>query len=602
LELNPRCLRIIDSMCAENAPGMLNRLVEMGPEIYSTTLLSELLGMPGLPKTIQEKIHDARRPGGNPEGRASICQALIDEGAPDNDQMELSLAALGRMIQETTFVHIFRKAEMMAVHWSVDTSDYTSEIQPLIADHRFRPLIDFYGAANSSTKDKARKALASISWEDLTVTEFPLYWLEKRWQSRNKDPDLTLLGVFRLNMDVSSFDHEAWLAMYDGTLTGQYLDQEIELLQTASPESPWIVRNAIVNQWDPDMVLNWEESRGDYPSIAFALGKKHAQFGEIEDAIRCFNRYLEVSPDRFGYETVADLYKSQKNDEKWLETMKAFLDKPEVIHFEHSLVQFEIAVHYMSNGKYAEALTYANASKDSGGPWGHIVAAKANTRLGRFKEAEALLIQDIKSFARSPIKWLTWCVETGHGDRRAATQAMRDYFERGMDGDGEALTQMAFLHVLEGNRAEAIELLKARVKKAPGVVPLLHIMVLADEQDDRVTRDQAINQLSELKDEKPKDMAFAGELVKAYTEGKMDLPAVNTAISKAEGARRIRFALLMARYQLKHDQKDSAIEFIKQCYIELDHDCPEEILVYQMSRELGMDPLVLRKAASAADK
>jgi hypothetical protein len=99
LELNPRCLRLIDAMCDQTGPGLLNELVEEGPRIFSTTLGSELEKMSRLPQAVIGKVREARRPGGNPEGRETVCQSLIEQGAPENDPLEPSWAALGRRLK-----------------------------------------------------------------------------------------------------------------------------------------------------------------------------------------------------------------------------------------------------------------------------------------------------------------------------------------------------------------------------------------------------------------------------------------------------------------------------------------------------------------------
>ncbi|HET6248966.1 MAG TPA: hypothetical protein VFE47_14815, partial [Tepidisphaeraceae bacterium] len=214
LDANTRCLRVIDAMCNETGPGLLNQLVDIGPGIFSSTLGTELEKTPGLPKAMIDPIRDLRRADGNPAGRETICQALIAQGAPDKDRREPSLAALGRLIQETTFTHVRRKAHLIAMQWGVDASDYVADVRPLVSEHRFKGVIDAYGKLHEQTRDNAIKAMGTVRWEDLTVTELPLYRVEQWAQSRGEGTPNDLLGPIFFDMDAGSFDKEAWIAFF----------------------------------------------------------------------------------------------------------------------------------------------------------------------------------------------------------------------------------------------------------------------------------------------------------------------------------------------------------------------------------------------------
>jgi hypothetical protein len=135
LAIDPRCLRIIDVMCENTGPGMLNELSETGPNTFSQTLGSDLQKVPGFPERLSKEIEGFRRPGGNPDGRMVICRELIDAGKPDRDETEPSWAALGRLIEETTFAHVAREANLIEHQWGVDASDYVQSQQAHIAGH-----------------------------------------------------------------------------------------------------------------------------------------------------------------------------------------------------------------------------------------------------------------------------------------------------------------------------------------------------------------------------------------------------------------------------------------------------------------------------------
>ena len=89
---------------------------------------------------------------------------------------------------------------------------------------------------------------------------------------------------------------------------------------------------------------------------------------KLEDAVRCWKRWIEHSPDYEAYQRLAALYKAQGDDKKRLETLAAFLDQPD--HgLGHALVRVELANHHMSKGDYKTARPFADAAAETGAEW-----------------------------------------------------------------------------------------------------------------------------------------------------------------------------------------------------------------------------------------
>ncbi len=138
LQFNPQCLQVVDAMCDRTGPGLLNTLTEQGPKIFSQSLGSQLGDLPGMPSEIGQMIQSLRQTEGNPQGRETVSQALIDQGTVEKDEGEPSWSALGPLIQETTFAQTRRRAEWLTVHIGVDSADYAAEVRPLVADHPYK--------------------------------------------------------------------------------------------------------------------------------------------------------------------------------------------------------------------------------------------------------------------------------------------------------------------------------------------------------------------------------------------------------------------------------------------------------------------------------
>jgi hypothetical protein len=329
LTLNPRCLRIIDKMCDETGPGMLNELSETGPTVFSQTLGTELQKVPSFPKQLSDQIDGFRRPEGNPTGRETICQELIEMGVPERDAVEPSWTALGRLIQETTFAHIERKANLIADQWCVDASDYVRAVQPLVAEHPFKFVMDVYGlqhAANSNPETLKHTLSEPLSAQmESTLRQMPVYWLETQIQADGPKSAEYYWGWIAKNCDDNSFDTEDLANQWRGQEDTPWDSDALAHLRQASPESPILITTDIRGRWNLVKAAKWEAEHGDYPSVALALGQKYADLHRWHDAERCLRKYIAVSPDQSGYECLADVYKSQQMDDRWLATLKEYL-------------------------------------------------------------------------------------------------------------------------------------------------------------------------------------------------------------------------------------------------------------------------------------
>ncbi|HET6250100.1 MAG TPA: hypothetical protein VFE47_20585, partial [Tepidisphaeraceae bacterium] len=367
-----------------------------------------------------------------------------------------------------------------------------------------------------------------------------------------------------------------------------------------------IVCADILNHWDITKARQWENAHPDYPSIQLALGMKYKEVGLILDSMRCLKQYTKLSPDMKGYEALAELYRSQGQDEQWVATLQEFLDKTEAVSLEHAQVQYQIANYYMDKGKYKEAAPFADAAAETGAAWGLSCGAQAHTGLGEFARAEQLLVEEMEHYSTSPYNWYAWCVETGRGHRDAARSALAKYLrEKGDTISQEDLLQSGIADWVEGKPADGIAALQKRMARAPGPLSLVHLMVLADEAGEAPTRDAAVKQIAGLHDGDPNTIVFAKELARAIgagPDGKLDLAAVDAIISKTSGADQIEFRALTARYLLNHKQKDSATRYVKACYGTFRGYCVGNLLVYQTSRDLGLDPLKLAGIAPEASE
>ncbi len=598
---NPTCLRLIDAMCDSTGPGPLNQLTEQGPAMFSQMLGDRLAKMPQFPQPVADQIQKLRRQEGNPAGRETVCQSLIDAGEVGKDKGEPSWAAMGRMIQEITFTQVQRRADLIADQWGVDASDYVQEVRPIVADHPYKGFIEAYGFVHQNNAQALQNAAADFDGDEMTVNGMLLRPLE--WSSGNQAEDRIYNSIFR-NLDCTSNVLNVVMKAYteDQAARSEWLRK---LLVQADPNSPLLVVAQIRQHWDASKAAKWESDFGDYPSIIFVLGEKYAALKQWPDAERCLTSYIALSPDYRGYEALASVYWYQNQEAQWLATLQDFLKQP-AYGLEQENVQVQIAQYYMAAGAYDKALPYADAAAQTGAAGGLTCAAGAHAGLGKWDEAEQLILEEMNHYSESPFRWYAWCVRLGHGNREAATKALHDYFAAKQDSlSDEDMIQFACLDILEHKDADAMAMFQKRADKFPGPLSQLHVAVLADAARDAETRDSELQLIPDM----PKKVAplhhFAAALRDAVAIGpdaEPDTKVINTATKNATPADRITICYLAGRWHQTRGDKDGAIAYYRRCFFgfegySLDLDLAEDAL-----RQLGVDPLAAERAAAGPEK
>jgi len=582
---------------------MLNELSETGPTLFSQMLGSDLQKFPSFPKTLSDQIDGFRRPEGNPTGRETICQELIALGAPERDGTEPSWTALGRLIQETTFAHIERKANLISEQWCIDASDYAKEVQPSVAEHPFKFMIDVYGLKHSADMETLKRTLnePTLVSMETTMREMPNYWLETQILSCGPESARNCWGWICSNSDFNSFDIEGLENFSQGQENSSWGNSQLSHLRKVSPESPILIASDIRGHWDAAKAVKWEQDHGDYPAVAKALGQKYAALNQWADAERCIRRYLNVSPDYDGYEILAKIYKDQDLTDLWLATLKEYLAHGKDYGLQYSNAQEEIANYYMDKRDYKSALPYADTAAQTASCAGLQCAAAAHTGLEDWATAEQLIVENMNHYSTSPYDWYSWCNHTGHGDLVGATKAMSDYFTNKGDNIGdEDLIQLGCLEMSQEKNAEALATFQKRLKLFPGPISALHIAILYDELHNAASRDAALDQIQAMPEHDTSLGRFAVVLRNAGKSGPDAPPdpgALAAILKNSSDIERIEICALASQYLDDRGQVAEATRYLKLC-IGAEGYCVDRLLVDSKLRQRGLNPWALEQAAT----
>ena len=120
LAITPESYLVCDSMCRYSGVSNRHMTTVHGPVTMRETLAKRLQGMPSLPdataKVLQAQAGQQFDRNLDPAwaagpDRIALIESLVDSGEVAKDQLEPSWQALGRLIEDVTFVHIYRRLE-----------------------------------------------------------------------------------------------------------------------------------------------------------------------------------------------------------------------------------------------------------------------------------------------------------------------------------------------------------------------------------------------------------------------------------------------------------------------------------------------------------
>jgi hypothetical protein len=190
-------------------------------------------------------------------------------------------------------------------------------------------------------------------------------------------------------------------------------------------------------------------------------------------------------------------------DDKWQSSIEKVLER-EDYGLEHAKVNCKIAATLMNQGKFREALPYAEAGAGSGSSWGYRTYLECLTGLEQWDRAEQVARADSLRYRNN--LWFAWCASTGHGDLDAAWQLEQQrlrQFDQLAQTNME-VEEMWYLIAKEDDQA-ALEHVTKIVDTA--YRPWYNMMQvhLADAVDDAKLRDESLAKLAAWKPDNDDD-------------------------------------------------------------------------------------------------
>jgi len=486
LAVNNRCFRVIDGMMEHAGVASGHELTELAPQVMLASLPDEISRMKIVPGSVDEALVAAR---GNADPIANLA-AVPKSFLAATEVSEPSWALAGRILQETNFVHVERRAVFMSQMWGVDCSDYVQSTAPLIADHPLRAYVQSMAMPPGLRAD----FLSSLVVND---PQYKMY-----------DLALAVYTVPQVADHLSGAGIWQYIWWSPANTTGELASRIASNRYDAESERSFAKQLLIVNPYSAlgaavTIWLNWPEAAPhvakwaadfrDDPVVLSNLAGRYVRFRMPEKAEPLLRHLVDIAPDRGYIEQFAGFYLDQGDEDKWLATLQLALKQPEY-GLDHSLVDSEIAWHFLYAGRFDLARRWADASvDDSGGSGSAMECDEAAAEYQHdFAAAEKLVRAEDERYGG--FRWYQWCKRTGHGDV-ATAQNLADQWaaQQLQSGDHSQFQEIALVHLLEYQPGDAKQFLETSMLEQNDAWSALQLALVCDATKDPAGEKQALH-------------------------------------------------------------------------------------------------------------
>lgn len=500
LKLEPACCRALDQLCETQSLGTLRNITEIRQnQIWEP--MYERLQAGNLPDTVKEPLNEHmewlfKLKTGLPF-RKHIIELLKNVAVT---QHEPSVNGLGQLFQEVYFTQTCRKLEFQTDYLSVSVDNVVSEARPLLKDHPYEAFIESYSSVSKDATAAYQRLLSTFNPHELELLSEPL--ITNSYYKLNRDDYTRFFLAAQSNMDPVFQDQLNYqrFVVKQGNYSRNLIGEIAERLLKISPYVPQTVAMNLDanNNYIENHHAEVMERYGDDPEILSALGKRFLKNNNDEKAEETFKRRLDIAPDHTTYTSLADLYQTRGDMDKWKETLQKALRVP-TSGLQNYQIHNKLAYYYMQRGDFELAKPHAEKAAESYSSWGLECGARCSEGLGDMDQAEALMKARSMRYDGNAADWYFWCVRTGYGDLDTARQlAERMILENLNPNHYTRAMEAGIIHLIQGSKPEAFKLFLTTFQKHHDAFSGLHAAVLADELGFTQQRDELLNETAEL--------------------------------------------------------------------------------------------------------
>jgi tetratricopeptide (TPR) repeat protein len=557
LSKNPDSLCVIDLLHMSVGVALNHSTSLMGPQWHGRLLSRELQSVEMLPAKTADLLNDSEL--ADFLSIARVARSL-KEVSRENDPYDPSLASLGADIDALNVLHLFRRALFIRRSLGLDATDVIRSNEAAIADNTWAPMIRTLAVAPTERLEPYQQAIGDFRFVDANgFSSIQLF--------QDIPPELTV-------GEVAACD-AYWTAL--SAKPGSEFDFVMRLIQerdkkTRITYARWMedsslhapIRLAVLLRDDErlsnEVRAERERQHADHPVVLAAMGEYYAAHQNPERALELMERSLAVVPDPRICRAAATLYFRQ-GDDKWKGTLERVFDHPDLA-LDHAEAACTIASTLMREGKYEDALPWAERASKSGAGWAWRVECDCRTALQQWQEAENLARMTSERYGG--FEWYNWCLENHRGDLTLAWKAKQALLQARYEPRHRSHELAQTIHLLATeDYSECLRSLIARADQTQKPFDMMWIALLADRQGNAELRDEWLGKMAARANNPAEplfDLAPAFQQFLAANDEKIEpIERAVKAVEEIHPAYGLRARYFAGQLLEKHVSKDAAI-------------------------------------------
>ena len=498
-------------------------------------------------------------------------QKLQAEGKKDSG--EPSWATLGRLIHETSFSQIWSRSRFLKEYLNVSADEFIDTASPLLENHSCRALVDVYRSALTGRQQALQSLTNMPTWNlNLWAGHVLPYFARIRGSQEAQEMARQMMQ----NTDCTA----KGLTMIIPSIMqphGQIIFSR-ELLKI-SPKNPYSRGHLVKLDWKnvADFIEQWErDATGRNAYVLHRLGEKYMELKQYDDAKRCYQAAINVSPDIDTHRALSNIYKLQGETDKSIEILEDFLDQPSY-GLEHSVIRVEIADHYKAIGDWEKALKYSEKAAESYSCRSLRSAAGCHERLAHWNDAEQYYKAIANRYQQSRLIWYCYCRRTGKGDLKDATELAKTCVDEVVElNNVKAFNVPGIFCAFNGKTRESLDYFKKHFDSCWDNYEGMHAALAADESGEVALRDEVLKEIERRGEWREKNGKYnddvTRQLAKLMAEdlkrgGKADFDPgdYDKIVKNCSEQIRMNSHYFIAKYLELRGNEDMAINYWKRC-------------------------------------
>jgi tetratricopeptide (TPR) repeat protein len=438
-------------------------------------------------------------------------ESLRNATRSGQDTGEPSWSALGELIFEEQFVQAANFLEISLNATESSHTEVVASILPAVKGHRYTKHIEAYSEPHNYYNLIGDMRLIDPRGNMQNVIK--AIWAPDSEKKLDRGPDAAWCAIYDRSLTFNGMQEadNAILDMWWDHMTQEIHQRIADSYKTISPHSPQALRYEmqIAGASSDVNVARWEAEAGEDSTVYMSLGKYFARNSRPQDAIRMFERAVELSPSLDGFLDLANVYRNLGQEDKWQPTLERFFQS-EPLGLEHAHMHSIIAEDLIGKDKVEEAEPHALAAAEPAPEWGLRLASQVEERLGKWDESEKFISAAATYYPTcSGVDWYFWCRRTGRGHIAMAKKVAESRLdERALDTDINAGINLITYNLLENNPRTASDDLKRLTKLAQNqhvgdeniIRAYVQTAFVSRELKDKPGEDAAIKEIRRLAD------------------------------------------------------------------------------------------------------